>query len=181
MHGGQRVRREVLWQEALGRVLGRVRQRQQHQREHEDQPDEHRDGNCRPAYDRSRTEADQGDQAQVGAGQDNRAQHAGLAERRMRRRAGQHRLAGQEGGERAGLPGGERHRADDRGLGGQHDTAIGDAARVALIIPEEYSPLMARTPRTAMASWATATPVKPWLVGSNDALSARDMCVQCAG
>ena len=47
----------------------------------------------------------------------------------------------------------------------------GTAAKVARIIPVAYSPVISRTPRTPMASWARKMPLRLRVVGSNAAAS----------
>ena len=57
---------------------------------------------------------------------------------------------------------------------------MGAALKVARIVPEEYSPLMARTPRAPTANWAMKTPMRLVAVGSNPAWLCRDVVAQWA-
>jgi hypothetical protein len=54
----------------------------------------------------------------------------------------------------------------------------GTAAKVARIMPEENSVVIASTPRTPRTSWPSASPVKPSLTGSKVARSAADIAAQ---
>src|SRR5207248_3035365 len=56
---------------------------------------------------------------------------------------------------------------------------LGTAVKLALIIPVEYSPVMTRTPRTAIASWERLTPASAMSSGWRSARSCGLMVPQC--
>ena len=61
--------------------------------------------------------------------------------------------------------------AKTRALAHSTGRRVGTAAKVARIIPVAYSPVMSRTPRTPIASWARKIPASARVVGSNAAAS----------
>src|SRR4051812_47306320 len=121
------------------------------------------------AYDGSQAEAEQPDQRDTGAGQHHRPQHARLAESGPRDVARQRGPSGGEGQERRDLGDREGHGPEDAALAASSSGRFGTAARVARTIPEEYSPVMVRTPSAPISSRPGATPARRLLVTSRDA------------
>ncbi len=120
---GQRVLRDQHRHELPGRVLDRGPERNQDQRQHEQHADHGADRARGVPDDGAQAEADQPDQGRVGTGHQHGAQHARLAEGGVRGRALEHRLADAERDEGQDLPRHQRHRGDDRRLGGQYQRA----------------------------------------------------------
>jgi hypothetical protein len=89
------------------------------------------------------------------------ARNAGLAERRVREGGAQRRLAGEEGGEGEQLTECQRRDPHHKNLCPERPWRLGTAASVARIMPEEYSPVNASTPKTPTMISPMTAPVNP--------------------
>ena len=108
--------------------------------------------------DRPEAEPEQAGQAEAGSGEHDRPQDAWLAEGGRGDAVAQGHAAREEGQECRCLAGDQRHRADDRGPWPPGPWA-GAAAKVALMVPEAYSLVMASTPATPVSSTPMSMPV----------------------
>ena len=122
---------------------------------------------------RAQADAEQrGDQRRVGARHQHRPQHPGLAQRGVRGRGPQHRLAHEERGEGQDLPRDQRHRGHDGRLGRQHQRAPRRGRERGPDHSGGELPGHHQHAQDAEGELAHGQPAKLSLVGSNVALSA---------